>query len=81
MSVMDIRVGKRAQMVIPATLRRQMGIEEGDLLHAEIDDEGRLVLERVDADPLAQLRQVARGVWQGHDPVEHQRELRAEWPA
>ena len=81
MSDVDIRVGKRGQIVIPAALCRRLGIEDGDLLHAEIDENGRLVFESVDADPLARLRQGARGVWEGHDPVEHQRDLRADWPA
>lgn len=33
-----VRVGKRAQMVVPAVLRRRLGIEEGDVLHADIDE-------------------------------------------
>jgi bifunctional DNA-binding transcriptional regulator/antitoxin component of YhaV-PrlF toxin-antitoxin module len=32
---MDVRVGLRAQVVIPAALRKKMGVEDGDLLHAE----------------------------------------------
>ncbi len=78
---MDVRVGKRAQVVIPAALRKRMGVKDGDILHAEIDDAGRLVLERVDPDPLTRLARAAPGTWAGRDPVEHQRELRDEWPA
>lgn len=73
-------MGKRAQVVIPAELRRRMGVRDGDLLHAELDEQGRLVLERVDPDPLARLASAGQSLWAGVDPVEQQRELRAEWP-
>lgn len=76
---MDIRVGKRAQIVIPAALRRRMGIGEGDVLRAEVEDEGRLILTHVPSDPLARLRQAAQGLFDGVDAVEEQRRLRAEW--
>ena len=76
---MDVRVGKRAQVVIPAVLRRQMGVADGDVLHAELDDQGRLVLEKVHQDPLARLLEVGRGLHEG-DPVDGQRLLREEWP-
>lgn len=80
MSDMDVRVGKRAQVVIPAALRKVMGVRDGDLLHAELDDRGRLVLERVEADPLRRLLDAGKGLWQGVDPVAEQHALRAEWP-
>ena len=76
---MDVRVGKRAQVVIPAELRRKMGVVDGDLLHAELDEQGRLVLERVELDPLRRLSDAGRGLWHGEDPVGEQRALRDEW--
>ena len=76
---MDVRVGKRAQVVIPAVLRRRMGVKDGDLLHADLDDQGRLVLERVEPDPLRRLSDAGRGLWHGDDPVQAQRALRSEW--
>lgn len=78
---MNVRVGKRAQVVIPAALRRQMGVSDGDLLHAEVDEQGRLILERVDPDPVARLAGAGAGLWSDVDAVEHQRALRDEWPA
>ena len=75
---MDVRVGKRAQVVIPAALRKLMGVADGDLLHAELDERGRLVLEKVDEDPVQRLIDAGRGlVWD--EPVTAQRALRAEW--
>jgi len=79
MSDVNVRVGKRAQIVIPASLRRRMGVKDGDLLDAQLDEEGRLVLERVDADPLRRLSEAGRGLWHGADPVAEQRALRSEW--
>ena len=78
---MDVRIGKRAQVVIPAVLRRRMGVRDGDLLHAEVDAAGRLILERVDADPLRRLTAAGQGLWNMSDPVLVQDELRQEWPA
>ena len=74
-----VRIGKRAQMVIPAELRRRLGVEEGDVLSAEIDHDGRLVLQVLAADPLERLRQAAAGLYSGLDGVEEQQRLRGEW--
>ena len=76
---MEVRVGKRAQVVIPAALRRRMGVSDGDLLHAEVDEQGRLVLERVDPDPVARLVDAGAGLWSGVDAVDHQRAQRDAW--
>lgn len=65
--------------MIPAQLRRRMGLRDGDILHAELDEAGRLVLERVEADPLLRLNAAGRGLWHGVDPVAEQRALRADW--
>lgn len=78
---MDIRVGQRAQVVIPAALRRQMGVRDGDLLHAELDAEGRLVLTKVENDPVARLLDAGRDLFTEEDAVAYQRSLREEWPA
>jgi len=74
-----IRVGKRAQIVIPASLRHELGIDEGSKLDAAIDENGRLVLTPVLSDPFERLRKAAAGLFEGVDPVEYQRKLREEW--
>ena len=43
MSNEAIRVGKRGTVVIPAPLRKRLGIEEGSLVIAEARDEGVLL--------------------------------------
>jgi AbrB family looped-hinge helix DNA binding protein len=40
----EIRVGKQGRVVIPATLREEIGLQPGDKLSAQVE-EGRLVLE------------------------------------
>lgn len=77
---MDVRIGKRAQVVIPAELRRRMGVQDGDILHAELDEAGRLILEKSVADPVLRLLQAAQGLYD-EDPVVYQRARRKEWDA
>lgn len=50
----EVTVGPQGRLVVPAPLRRHLGIEAGDVLIARADDD-RLVLERRDA-ILARLR-------------------------
>lgn len=76
---MEVRVGQRAQVVIPAVLRRAMGVKDGDVLHVELDERGRLVLEKVDPDPVQRLLQAGRGLYRGVDGVDYQRAVRREW--
>jgi AbrB family looped-hinge helix DNA binding protein len=40
-----VRVGRQGRLVVPAELRRELGVEPDDVLVAWIDD-GRLVLQR-----------------------------------
>jgi len=75
----EVRVGQRAQVVIPAVLRRRMGVQDGDVLHIELDDRGRLVMEKVDADPVRRLLQAGRSVYEGIDGVHYQQAVRREW--
>lgn len=41
----EVNIDKQARLVIPATLRRSLGLHEGDRLIAREED-GRLVLEK-----------------------------------
>lgn len=40
-----IIVSSRGQVVIPAEIRKQLNIKEGDILSAYLDDGGRLVMK------------------------------------
>lgn len=44
----SVNIGKQGRLVIPAELRKSLGIEEGDKLIAR-EEEGRLVLEKPEA--------------------------------
>ena len=74
-----IRVGKRAQVVIPVALRREMGIGEGDTLLASLDECGQLVLKPVPSDPIERFRAAGRKFYEGVDVDAYVRELREEW--
>jgi AbrB family looped-hinge helix DNA binding protein len=51
-----VKVGPQGRIVVPAALRRSLGIKPGDVLVARADD-GRLVLERRET-ILAQIRKL-----------------------
>jgi AbrB family looped-hinge helix DNA binding protein len=44
----QVTIGRQGRLVVPAPLRRRLGLDEGDVLVARVDDD-RLVLERRDA--------------------------------
>jgi AbrB family looped-hinge helix DNA binding protein len=44
----EVTIGRQGRLVIPAPLRRRLGIEAGDVLVARAEDD-RLVLERREA--------------------------------
>jgi AbrB family looped-hinge helix DNA binding protein len=50
----EVTIGRQGRLVVPAPLRRSLGIEPGDVLVARAEDD-RLVLERRPA-VLARLR-------------------------
>ena len=76
---MDVLVGRRAQVVIPAAIREKLAIKEGDKLRLDVDDDGRIVLTPVSSDPIERFLRAGAGIFDGVDPVEYQRELRDEW--
>ncbi|MGI9120388.1 MAG: hypothetical protein ACR2G7_09765 [Acidimicrobiales bacterium] len=66
-------------MVIPEALRHRLGVGEGDIPRAEIDERERLVLEPVAADPVERLRRAGAAVYEGIVGHAEQRRLRREW--
>ena len=51
----EVTVGPQGRLVVPAPLRRRLGIAAGDVLVAHADEDDRLVLERREA-ILARIR-------------------------
>jgi transcriptional pleiotropic regulator of transition state genes len=41
------KVDRLGRVVLPAELRKQLEIREGDLIEIAVDDDGRIVLEKV----------------------------------
>jgi transcriptional pleiotropic regulator of transition state genes len=41
------KVDRLGRVVLPAELRKELEIDEGDLLEIAVDDDGRIVLEKV----------------------------------
>ena len=74
-----VRVGKRGTLVIPAHLRAELRIEEGQILEISVSERG-LLFEPVSDSPIERFRRAFGPFFEGVDPVEFQRELRAESP-
>jgi AbrB family looped-hinge helix DNA binding protein len=70
-----VRVGRRSTVVIPAALRKQLHIEEGDHLLLVVDDD-RLVVRRIPEDPVERFRQAWGKFYEGVDAVAYIRSLR-----
>jgi bifunctional DNA-binding transcriptional regulator/antitoxin component of YhaV-PrlF toxin-antitoxin module len=41
-----VRIGKQGRLVVPAELRRELGVEADDLFVGWIDEDSRLILQR-----------------------------------
>lgn len=78
--IFDVRIGKRGQVVIPAEVRRSLGLAEGDLLQLTVSDEGQeLGLKRIPSDPVERLRRAAARFYEGVDVDAYIDGLREEW--
>ena len=74
MANMLVRLSSKGQLVIPKSVRQELGLEPGDQFHMEVEDD-RLVLEPVAHSAIDRL--YAR--YQGHDfLVDLEREHREE---
>ena len=58
-----LRLGDRGRLVVPAEVRQRLGLEQGDLLVLQIDEDGSMRLVRI-SDLVAELR----GVFADLDP-------------
>ncbi len=57
---MIIRASKKCQIVIPAEIRRRMGIEPGEYFDV-IASDGKIVLTPLGRDPVEELRGILAG--------------------
>lgn len=72
----DIHVGRNGRVVIPAKMRAAIGLCEGDILLATLDEEGRLSLQKVPNDPFERIKLSFHGVYDGVDATAYIRALR-----
>jgi AbrB family looped-hinge helix DNA binding protein len=63
----EIRVGKQGRIVIPAQLREELGLREGDNLVARVEDDRLLMETRLAA--FERLRRRFQEAAKGRDPV------------
>ena len=80
------RVSRNGQIVLPASARRAVGIEPGDLVVSVPVGPGALLVERVGSEKRLSWTEFLdsednplRGVW-GPDPLATLDELRGPWP-
>ncbi len=60
------RLSSKSQIVIPAAIRRRLGLRPGDLL--EIEQEGsRVVLRKVERSMLDTLERIGGAIWRGYE--------------
>ncbi len=70
------RLSSKAQIVIPAAIRRRLGLRPGDLL--EVDQEGdHIVLRKVRESSLDLLDRIGGAIWRGYS--EELKRTRDEW--
>jgi AbrB family looped-hinge helix DNA binding protein len=73
-----VKIGTRYQIVVPASIRRELGVGPGDHLLLDVRD-GVIVLVPVPTDPVDALRGLGREIWEGTDAQEYVNQLRDEW--
>lgn len=74
-----VRVGKRGTLVIPSDIRRKTGVNEGDDVLVDADDNGVIHIMKRPADFVGALRSLAPAIWRGIDPIAFVKEERDEW--
>jgi antitoxin PrlF len=70
------RLSSKSQIVIPAELRRRLGVEPGDDLVLEWED-GRIVIQKSSQTALEMLDSLSSEIWRG--AVEEVQRMRDEW--
>ncbi len=63
----SVHLGERGRLVIPAEVRRSMGVKRGDLLALDLDENGKRFEVRTAADVARSARGVLRHLAPGAD--------------
>jgi len=70
-----VKVSSKYQIAVPASARKQLGIESGDFLIVDVR-EGSVLLIPEPRSHSRELRGLYREIWQDVDPVEYVNNLR-----
>lgn len=73
------RVGKRGTLIIPAEIRKNNGIKEGDELIINVSETGVIYMIPKPKDFVMALKESGQGLWGDIDPVEYIRQERDSW--
>ncbi|MGH2357586.1 MAG: AbrB/MazE/SpoVT family DNA-binding domain-containing protein [Candidatus Limnocylindria bacterium] len=74
--MLSVKVSSRHQIVVPAEVRRKLGIKAGDRLAVKVHD--RAIVLRPSGSAVDRLYGAGQGLY-GPDPVAYVRALRDEW--
>lgn len=68
-------MSSRGQVVLPARLRRKLGLRKGARLSISVGEKGdnTLVLRRMEADPVRELRGILKGASEALDFLQEER--------
>lgn len=58
-----VRIGNQGRLVVPAELRRELGVEPDDILVGWIDESGRLIFQR--------REDIEKEIWAMFEGVDH----------
>lgn len=73
-----VKVSSKLQVAVPAEARRRLGIEAGDYLIVEIQDDS-IVLIPEPKDYVERMRGFHAEIWEDVDPDEYLRQERESW--
>lgn len=74
--MLSVKVSSKHQIIVPAQVRRELGIKAGDRLSVEV--RGQELVMRQDGSAVDRLYGAGKGMY-GPDPVAYVRALRDEW--
>ncbi|HEV2131695.1 MAG TPA: AbrB/MazE/SpoVT family DNA-binding domain-containing protein [Longimicrobiaceae bacterium] len=71
------RLSSKSQIVIPAEIRRQLGLKAGDRVTLMVEGDQVILKKQAEEDPLERLRALGGPAWKG--AAEEIQRAREEW--
>jgi AbrB family looped-hinge helix DNA binding protein len=73
------KIGKRGTLIIPAEIRKKIGLKEGDDVLIEVDEKGTIHMLKRPLNFSQALQNLHAQIWENVDPVQYVKEERASW--